>query len=142
MRVGFRESKDEHAHAGLGLKAAWFGAEAFGKLVGGPKEGKAKSPSSPALEGKKTLCWKDTKDGIRADFDENYFVSGAAAMNVYDAQCEFADPFVSFKGVDRFKENLTNFGKLTCALKASNLMEIWHAVVRIQATHDRAQPGC
>ena len=44
--------------------------------------------------------------------------SGAAEMEVYDPNCEFADPFVSFNGVDRFKENLSNFGKVTCALLA------------------------
>ena len=63
----------------------------------------------------KHYTWEETKEGIRSDFDDQYFVSGKAAMDVYDPQCEFADPFVSFKGVTRFKENLSNFGKITCA---------------------------
>jgi hypothetical protein len=29
---------------------------------------------------------------------------------IYDEQCEFADPFVSFKGRDRFVDNLSNLG--------------------------------
>jgi hypothetical protein len=70
--------------------------------------------SSSKAQPARTLTWEETKEGIRSDFDDNYFVSGDAAMDVYDANCEFADPFVSFKGVDRFKQNLSNFGKITC----------------------------
>jgi hypothetical protein len=28
----------------------------------------------------------------------------------YDPECLFADPFVSFKGTERFKKNVSNLG--------------------------------
>ena len=31
-------------------------------------------------------------------------------LGIYEEQCEFADPFVSFKGRDRFKANVSNLG--------------------------------
>lgn len=33
-------------------------------------------------------------------------------MAGYAPDCEFADPFVSFKGIDRFKANVSNLGGL------------------------------
>lgn len=35
---------------------------------------------------------------LRDDYQVNYFVSGAGEMTAYEADCVFADPFVSFKG--------------------------------------------
>lgn len=43
---------------------------------------------------------------------QNYFVSGVGDMEAYDPQCLFADPFAGFKGVDRFKQNVSNLGGL------------------------------
>lgn len=102
--------------AGVGLKAAWYGAEVFGKLFGRADSGSSAEQAEASTSGRPALSWDELKAGIREDYDNNYFVSGCADMAVYDPQCEFADPFVSFKGVDRFKQNLANFGNLTCAL--------------------------
>lgn len=43
---------------------------------------------------------------------QDYFISGKGEMADYDPNCLFADPFVSFKGVDRFKKNVSNLGAL------------------------------
>lgn len=51
-------------------------------------------------------------ESIRADYAEDYFISGKGEMADYDPQCLFADPFVSFKGTDRFKKNVSNLGAL------------------------------
>lgn len=37
-------------------------------------------------------------------------LAGNMNMGIYDADCEFADPFVSFKGLKRFKQNVSNLG--------------------------------
>ena len=47
---------------------------------------------------------------LKEDYDQSYFVSGVGELAAYDPDCEFADPFVSFKGVDRFKQNVGNLG--------------------------------
>ncbi|GAU51069.1 hypothetical protein TSUD_84280 [Trifolium subterraneum] len=39
-------------------------------------------------------------------------------LNAYEEDCEFADPAGSFKGLQRFKRNCTNFGSL---LEKSNM---------------------
>lgn len=102
----------------MDLKAAWYGAEIFGKLVGGNQKPKATEEVSA-----EDITWETALKEIRADFDNNYFVSGDADMSAYDPECEFADPFVSFNGVDRFKTNLSNFSKVTYALQPHVCME-------------------
>ena len=37
-----------------------------------------------------------------------YFLTGAMDAALYDPDCEFADPFTSFRGRDRFVANLEN----------------------------------
>ena len=37
-----------------------------------------------------------------------YFLTGKMDIALYDSECEFADPFVSFNGRDRFVANLEN----------------------------------
>lgn len=49
---------------------------------------------------------------IRDDYDSSYFVSGEGDMSAYAPDCIFSDPFVSFRGVGRFKQNVGNLGKL------------------------------
>ncbi|RHN59896.1 putative NTF2-like domain-containing protein [Medicago truncatula] len=39
-------------------------------------------------------------------------VAGDPTLNSYEEDCEFADPAGSFKGLQRFKRNCTNFGSL------------------------------
>lgn len=51
-------------------------------------------------------------ESIRADYAEDYFISGKGEMADYDPECLFADPFVSFRGVERFKKNVSNLGAL------------------------------
>lgn len=45
-------------------------------------------------------------------------LSGDLTLNAYEEDCEFADPAGSFKGLQRFKRNCTNFGSL---LEKSNM---------------------
>lgn len=47
---------------------------------------------------------------IREDYSTNYFISGKGQMEGYAPDCVFADPFVSFAGTDRFKQNVGNLG--------------------------------
>ena len=49
---------------------------------------------------------------IRSDYDENYFISGKGEMLAYKPNCRFADPFVSFEGLERFQRNVSNLGSL------------------------------
>ena len=93
----------------VGVKGAWFAAEVFGK-------------AAAALGATKGLPVKDASGGpprsvdeavrrLAADYDGAdgpYFLTGVMDAAVYDDDCEFADPFVSFRGRARFEENLAN----------------------------------
>jgi hypothetical protein len=97
-------ARDDDADAGL--KAAWYGAEAFGNLIGATR--------ATTTHGTTTTTTAMTREGalesIRADYAEEYFVSGRGEMAAYAGDCEFADPFVSFRGLDRFRANVANLG--------------------------------
>eukprot|EP00977_Amphora_coffeiformis_P024064 scaffold14976_cov76-Amphora_coffeaeformis.AAC.1 len=43
---------------------------------------------------------QETMARIKEDNEREYFLSGKIDKLIYDDQCEFADPFVSFKGRD------------------------------------------
>lgn len=64
----------------LQLKAAWYGAELFGKIMGGSKSQDSGNVDLDAI------TWDTALKEIRADFDNNYFVSGDADMLAYDPQ--------------------------------------------------------
>ena len=103
---------------GAGLKAVWYGAEAVGKVVGATKEKEASAsrvgaPSSAAAAAAAAggkLEREQVLELLREDYDSNYFVSGVGELAAYVPDCEFSDPFVAFKGVSRFKENVSNLG--------------------------------
>lgn len=41
------------------------------------------------------------KQRLKLDNEREYFLSGQVDTLIYDPDCEFADPFVSFNGRDR-----------------------------------------
>lgn len=49
---------------------------------------------------------------IRKDYAQTYFFTGSADMHAYEPDCLFADPFTSFRGVQRFRKNVSNLGGL------------------------------
>eukprot|EP00903_Cladosiphon_okamuranus_P009328 g8897.t1 len=95
----------------LGIKAAWYGSELFGNIIGlGKSKEKAESGSeSPAEE---PISRPDAVARLKTDFDRFYFVTGQMDLDLYEPDCVFADPFVAFEGRERFKNNLDNLGSL------------------------------
>jgi len=104
----------ETADTGVGLKAVWYAAETFGKIVGGGK-GAAAAAETKATASK--MSREEILAAIRSDYDSKYFVSGQGDMAAYAPDCEFADPFVAFKGTDRFKQNVGNLGGMMRDIK-------------------------
>ncbi|CAK9227473.1 unnamed protein product [Sphagnum jensenii] len=94
------------------VKLAWYGSEAFGNLVSlfRPASSSTAQEDEEGEEFQGPISRKDAVDAIRKDYDRSYFVTGNMAMGIYEPNCEFADPFVSFKGLKRFKQNVSNLG--------------------------------
>lgn len=88
-------------------KSSWYAVEWFGNTFG--KKGDSSDTEVPQLAlAPKSL--DETVQRINDDNDRNYFLSGEVDSFIYDVDCVFADPFVSFSGRDRFVENLQNLG--------------------------------
>ena len=97
-------SSDENV--GVGLRAAWYGAEAFGRVMGAS----AMDDDDDDADAAPIASREDAVRAIRADYDAAYFVTGEGDMRAYDEACEFADPFASFRGLGRFRRNVRNLG--------------------------------
>jgi hypothetical protein len=91
-------------------KSSWYAVEWFGNAFG--KKGQP-GQSSDLVETQLALSPKsldETIERINDDNDRYYFLSGEIDSFIYDVDCIFADPFVSFSGRDRFVQNLQNLG--------------------------------
>ncbi|KAI4378020.1 hypothetical protein MLD38_015563 [Melastoma candidum] len=104
------------------LKAAWYGSELLGiaaSFFRSPPTAEIQgSDVGSVAEGSDLLDRGAVVDAIKEDYKRSYFVTGNLTLNVYEEDCEFADPAGSFKGLRRFKRNCTNFGSL---LEKSNM---------------------
>mmetsp|Transcript_20883 Transcript_20883/g.37706 ORF Transcript_20883/g.37706 Transcript_20883/m.37706 type:complete len:266 (+) Transcript_20883:47-844(+) len=92
--------------------ASWYAVEAFGKAFGSNnKSADDVTVVSDAIDfTKPPLSLEETLKRIQLDNDRSYFLSGEVDRYIYDEECTFADPFVSFDGRDRFIDNLANLG--------------------------------
>jgi len=93
-------------------KASWYAVEAFGKVFGS-KSAETDNNTGPPRS------LSETKRRWLADDD--YFVSGQVDVALYDENCVFSDPFVSFAGRDRFVDNLQNLNSLVTRYRVKRL---------------------
>lgn len=100
-------------------KASWYAVEAFGKVFGSSKSSEPNSTGLRTDEPPQSI--QETIQRLQADNDREYFLSGTIDALIYDPDCEFADPFVSFRSRDRFVENLQNLGSFITKYSARPL---------------------
>jgi len=96
-------------------KSSWYVVELFGNVFGTSSSSSTRAAgeinqetSTLALPPPSSL--DETIQRISDDNDRSYFLSGIIDDQIYDKDCVFADPFVSFSGRDRFVKNLENLG--------------------------------
>ena len=90
--------------------ASWYAVEAFGKAFGSKNDNGNQAASGAIDITKPPSSLEETLKRIQLDNDRSYFLSGEVDRLIYDEDCTFADPFVSFDGRERFIENLSNLG--------------------------------
>mmetsp|Transcript_142432 Transcript_142432/g.262546 ORF Transcript_142432/g.262546 Transcript_142432/m.262546 type:complete len:345 (-) Transcript_142432:92-1126(-) len=92
-------------------KGVWFATELFGKAAaavrGAPSISKSDMGAAPASLEESIARLQADYEGT-SDDPRPYFLTGRMDELLYDENCEFADPFVAFKGRQRFKDNLEN----------------------------------
>ncbi len=89
-------------------KSVWYGVEKFGQVFGSKTSSSLVTRQDEFSGPPKSL--EETVQRIKLDNDRSYFLSGDMDTEIYDPQCSFSDPFVSFRGRQRFVENLQNLG--------------------------------
>ena len=91
-------------------KSSWYAVELFGNVFGKKDQSEESSESSGYELSSAPKSLDETLQRINEDNDRYYFLSGEIDSLIYDEDCVFADPFVSFAGRDRFVQNLENLG--------------------------------
>ena len=100
----------------IATKSSWYVVEWFGNTFGSSSSTDTaeneQETSSTAAAGvlPPPSSLDETIQRINDDNDRSYFLSGIVDEQIYDKDCVFADPFVSFSGRERFVENLKNLG--------------------------------
>jgi Uncharacterized conserved protein (DUF2358) len=103
-------------------KASWYAVETFGKLFGRKKALELNNVSEAPLDlSQPPSSLLETLQRLQNDNANEYFLSGQVDSLIYDPDCVFADPFVSFSGRDRFVENLQNLGSFITKYSAKPL---------------------
>lgn len=98
-------------------KASWYAVEVFGKVFASKRQASETQPWTKQPPSSLT----DTLQRIQVDNERAYFLSGEVDELIYDPDCMFADPFVSFTGRKRFVENLANLGSFITNYSAKPL---------------------
>ncbi|GAX80191.1 hypothetical protein CEUSTIGMA_g7629.t1 [Chlamydomonas eustigma] len=113
-----KEGAQGSTQTGAGLKAVWYGAEVLGKLMNlGRSADFSKETMSTSETSVASMSREEILASLKEDYSQSYFVSGKGDMSAYAEDCEFSDPFVSFRGTSRFKQNVGNLGGLMRDIK-------------------------
>ncbi|KAL7560700.1 hypothetical protein ACA910_021434 [Epithemia clementina (nom. ined.)] len=121
------EAKPTSTATNAVTRASWYAAEVLGKVVSGMRRQKAlqqnddDDDNSPYDLSQPPQSLKETLARLKQDNERNYFLSGEVDRLIYDPECTFADPFVSFQGRDRFVKNLANLGSFITKYSARPL---------------------
>ncbi|GAX10321.1 hypothetical protein FisN_3Lu526 [Fistulifera solaris] len=102
-------------------KASWYAVEAFGKVFGTPVKNVDDSELMVIDRSRPPSSMEETIQRLKEDNDRQYFLSGTIDELIYDEDCTFSDPFVSFQGRKRFVENLQNLGSFITQYSAKPL---------------------
>jgi len=98
----------------IATKGVWFATELFGKAAALVRRDDLPGGPPPPSDGAPPRSLEEAVSRLEADYAGSasdpraYFLTGCMDEELYDEQCEFADPFVSFKGRQRFVDNLSN----------------------------------
>lgn len=111
LAQGGGESDEESVTKNPLELGAWYAVEAFGKVFGSKRAEGGESGTADGIDfSLPPSSLDETLKRIQLDNDRSYFLSGEVDRLIYDEDCTFADPFVSFDGRDRFIDNLANLG--------------------------------
>jgi len=117
-----RKEETETAKMNPLTMASWYAVEAFGKIFGSNVSNAMILNDETCIDlARAPTSLQETFDRIQRDNDRSYFLSGEIDKLIYDDQCLFSDPFVAFKGRDRFLDNLARLGSFITNYSANML---------------------
>jgi len=106
---GKQDARNKPDEAGPLLKVVWSAAEALGNIAATVKGGN-KDSTGVTEQVHAAMTQDEALERLTKEYANEYFLSGEVDLSLYEDDCVFADPFASFRGKERFKNNLSNLG--------------------------------
>jgi len=78
-----------------------------------------------AYRGVTSFTPKQLYDEVVRDFDNGYLFSGDINYSIYDNDCVFTDPTISFRGLSTFKRNIQSLQPVLRALLSDKLVVLY-----------------
>ncbi len=100
------------APAGTTLQAIWSATEVLGNVAAAAMNPgiKRNEVSRVSEQVRGAVSEEEALERLKEEYVKEYFLSGEMDLSLYENDCVFADPFASFRGKERFKNNLANLG--------------------------------
>jgi len=99
------------APLGTTLQAIWSATEVLGNVAAAAMNpGIKKKEVSDSEQVRGAVTQEEALERLKEEYVKEYFLSGEMDLSLYENDCVFADPFASFRGKERFKNNLANLG--------------------------------
>lgn len=106
-------------------------------VVNGVFDARAASLSPQEVEARRAapaLSPDDLVRGLRADFDNAYLFTGSITPELYDEECVFTDPTLSFKGLGTFQRNLAALGPILDTLIGERTVDLYSTTVDLDTS--------
>ena len=100
------------APLGTTLQAIWSATEVLGNVAAAATNPgiKKNEVSRVSEQVRGAVTQEEALERLKEEYVKEYFLSGEMDLSLYENDCVFADPFASFRGKERFKNNLANLG--------------------------------
>jgi len=82
-------------------------------------------PATPPPAARPPLGPRQLIEGLRQDFARGYLFSGDIDANLYDENCVYTDPTLSFKGLSTFQRNIRSLKPLIDLFVGDNLVTLY-----------------
>lgn len=101
--------KGVSSESSIASKMIFSLSEFIGRIASTPTSISPSTTTSKYKNRRRSL--NEMATSIKEDYDNIFFATGNINISLYADNCTFSDPFTSFTGTLRFKENADNFSK-------------------------------
>jgi hypothetical protein len=120
-RILSAESPSNYKDTSISVKAIVGGLTSIANAIWGERNKLSKRVNS-----KSTIAPNDILNGVVGDFERGYLFSGAIDAELYDEDCSFTDPTISFTGLSTFERNIASLKPVLDSFVGSSVVVLYN----------------